>query len=257
MAHTEIQDPPSFILRTDLQKAAFENGFRVETGLEQGWFCFKSTTAPTQVWLSGASDIGPWHIAINHLGVAAELNWPRINTGTPGIAASSFVKLPQLYTAIERVYQLAVSLPDAPLATFQKQASRLPQTTEAERLVVQRVGQNIFRDALLEYWGGKCPLTGISDKALLRASHIVAWVDCDDDRQRLDVHNGLLLSALWDAAFDAGKVSFSAAGTILAHPGLSVADREFLFQGATSSLLGLKPEHLNNLARHRERHGFL
>ena len=27
--------------------------------------------------------------------------------------------------------------------------------------------------------------------------------------QRLDVHNGLLLSALWDAAFDQGLVSFA------------------------------------------------
>ena len=28
------------------------------------------------------------------------------------------------------------------------------------------------------------------------------WSECSDE-QRLDVHNGLLLSALWDAAFDA------------------------------------------------------
>ena len=48
------------------------------------------------------------------------------------------------------------------------------------------------------------PLTGITDEALLRASHIVAWADCETDALRLDVHNGLLLSALWDAAFDAG-----------------------------------------------------
>ena len=29
------------------------------------------------------------------------------------------------------------------------------------------------------------------------------------DALRLDVHNGLLLSALWDAAFDAGLISFA------------------------------------------------
>ncbi len=45
-------------------------------------------------------------------------------------------------------------------------------------------------------------MTGISDTALLRASHIVPWAKCSDDAQRLDVHNGLLLSALWDAAID-------------------------------------------------------
>jgi HNH endonuclease len=55
----------------------------------------------------------------------------------------------------------------------------------AERLVIQRIGQNVFRDALMDYWGGRCPLTGISEPALLRASHIVPWFDCDD-AQRLD-----------------------------------------------------------------------
>src|SRR3977135_1680410 len=71
---------------------------------------------------------------------------------------------------------------------------------------------SIFRDALMDYWGGRCPLTGITEPALLRASHIVPWAECDD-AQRLDVHNGLLLSALWDAAFDAGLISFADDGT--------------------------------------------
>jgi hypothetical protein len=40
------------------------------------------------------------------------------------------------------------------------------------------------------------------------------------------VHNGLLLSALWDAAFDTGLVSFADDGTVLASPDLSLADAE-------------------------------
>jgi predicted restriction endonuclease len=51
----------------------------------------------------------------------------------------------------------------------------------------------------------------------LRASHIVPWADCDDE-QRLDIHNGLLLSALWDGAFDQGLVSFADDGAVLASP---------------------------------------
>jgi predicted restriction endonuclease len=69
----------------------------------------------------------------------------------------------------------------------------------------------------MDYWEGRCPITGITDPALLRASHIVAWAECDD-AQRLDVHNGLLLSALWDAAFDTGLVSFADDGTVRASP---------------------------------------
>jgi hypothetical protein len=98
-------------------------------------------------------------------------------------------------------------------------------------LVVQRIGQGIFRARLMDYRQGCCPLTGISDPALLRASHIIPWADCESDAERLDVHNGLLLSALWDAAFDAGLVALEtqwrcwvAAGHALpgvAHPDLT------------------------------------
>ena len=72
-------------------------------------------------------------------------------------------------------YALGVSLPDAPLREFETRAADLPGTTEAERLVVLRIGQNIFRASLMDYWQGRCPLTGISDRPLLRASHIVPW----------------------------------------------------------------------------------
>jgi HNH endonuclease len=131
----------------------------------------------------------------------------------PGLATFMLATLPQLHAALDRVYKLAVSLPDAPLARFQVKTSGLPRTTEAERLVIQRIGQDVFRDALMDYWGGSCPLTGITDPALLRASHIVPWAECSDE-QRLDIHNGLLLSALWDAAFDQGLVSFADDGTL-------------------------------------------
>ena len=64
-----------------------------------------------------------------------------------------------------------------------------------------------------------------ADPALLRASHIVPWSDCNDEL-RLDVHNGLLLSALWDAAFDPGLVSFADDGTPLFGPKLSATARK-------------------------------
>ena len=82
-----------------------------------------------------------------------------------------FETLTQLHAALDRVYKLAVSLPDVPLARFRAKTAGLPRTTEAERLVIQRIGQDIFRDALMDYWGGRCPMTGITDPALLRASH--------------------------------------------------------------------------------------
>ncbi len=54
---------------------------------------------------------------------------------------------------------------------------------------------------------GRCAITGLAVPALLRASHIKPWADCDDDKEQLDVFNGFLLSASLDAAFDSGVIS--------------------------------------------------
>ncbi len=250
------EDPPGFVVRTEAQKAAWDNGFRLERGVEPGgWLRYGSTTAHGEIWISGVSPRGPWLLSIDHSGVAAELaTTPRSPFLGPGLATFSLASLTALHAALDRVYKLGVSLPDAPLAHFRAQTSHLPQTTEAERLVVQRIGQDIFRTALMDYWGGCCPITGISDPALLRASHIVPWAECDD-AQRLDVHNGLLLSALWDAAFDAGLVSFADDGTVLASPGLSAAARTELGIERAPPLPNLRDVHRANLDTHRHRHG--
>ncbi|MCA8904833.1 MAG: HNH endonuclease, partial [Hyphomonas sp.] len=147
-------------------------------------------------------------LALDHAGVIAEIGIEASDTAGPGLARFRLASLALLYGVMPRVYELAASLPDAPLQEFIHRTKHLPKTTEAERLVVQRVGQNIFRERLIKYWRGRCPLTGIVDKPLLRASHIKPWRDCENDAERLDVHNGLLLSALWDAVFDGGLVTF-------------------------------------------------
>lgn len=246
-----VEDPPGFVVRTEAQKAAFDNGFRLERGVTAGWIGYASTTARGDIWIAGVSPVGPWLLSVSHPGVAAELGHERMDRQGPGCADFVFASLSSLHDAVERAYKLGVSLPDAPLDAFQKQTQQMPRTTEVERLAVQRVGQDVFRKALMAYWGGRCPMTGVSDPALLRASHIVPWADCDSDAQRLDVHNGLLLSALWDAAFDAALVSFTNEGEVIVSPSLAVVDRQVLLGGAARQLIGLTPKHSPNLARHR------
>ena len=251
-----VETPPGFVVRTEAQKVAFDNGFRLERGVESGWLRYGSTTARGDVWIAGASARGPWLLSVSHPGVAAELAQGGAPVEGPGVASWEFSTLAGLYSAVSRAYQLGVSLPDAPLQTFRDRAAGLPRTTEAERLVVQRIGQDIFRKSLLEYWKHRCPLTGVVDPALLRASHIVSWAECDDDAHRLDVYNGLLLSALWDAAFDAGKISFADDGEVLFHPTLGETERNLIVANAAPRLVGLSPKHLVNLERHRKRSGF-
>lgn len=244
-----IQFPQSFVVGTECRKAAFQNGFRRDLGAMDGWARYASTTAKGSIYLAAATDAGPWYLALDHAGVVGELGLPRKELAGPGIARYVFITLGELYGILPRVYALGVALPDGPLEAFEDATKGMPLTTEAERLAVQRIGQGIFRDRLMTYWEGRCPLTDISDAALLRASHIKPWAQCETDAARLDVHNGLLLSALWDAAFDEGLVTFTDDG----YPRFSLR----LTEAARSALgwkapLPLTDLHREYLAFHRQ-----
>lgn len=65
--------------------------------------------------------------------------------------------------------------------------------------------------------------------------------------------NGLLLAADWDAAFDAGLVTFQDDGQVAYSPRLSSISRSRLESGSLTvpRLLGLRPSHLPYLSFHR------
>jgi hypothetical protein len=158
------ENPPGFVVRTEAQKAAGDNGYRLEHGVEGGWLHYASTTAPGSIWIAGASGRGPWLLSLDHSGVAAEIGaLPPSPKSGPGLGTFMLANLTDLHAALDRVYKLAMSLPEAPLERFKAQTANLPRTTEAERLVIQRIGQDVFRDALMDYWGGRCPITGITE----------------------------------------------------------------------------------------------
>ena len=148
------EDPPGFIVRTEAHKAASANGFRLERGIKGGWLSFGSSTAQVGIWIAGASKNGSWLLSVDRAEVCAEFDLPlAADYSGPGVAAFIFDTLQALYGALDRIYRLGISLPDAPFQAFQVSAHGLPRTTEAEGLVVQRVGQDLFRQALLAYWG--------------------------------------------------------------------------------------------------------
>jgi hypothetical protein len=221
------------------------------------WLGYRSTTARGEIWIARDPVQNSWLLAITHPGVVSEISLSRAEiANAPGHASYAFSKLANLYDALDRAYKLGVSLPDAPLEVFRKLTVNLPRSTEAERLTVVRVGQDVFRYALLEYWNSRCPLTDITDPGLLRASHIVPWAECESDDPRLDVHNGLLLSVLWDCAFDSGLISFSDTGTVLRSSRLSDAGALALQLDSVPSISQLRDSHRRNLARHRAKHAF-
>jgi putative restriction endonuclease len=77
--------------------------------------------------------------------------------------------------------------------------------TEATANVKVRRGQQFFRQTILNAFGVRCCISGINVPRLLVASHIKPWRDFP--KERLDPRNGLCLSTLHDAAFDAGLIT--------------------------------------------------
>ena len=88
------------------------------------------------------------------------------------------------------------------------------ETTEKLQLTKARIGQGLFRTQL-EAIEPKCRVTGVTNKALLIASHIKPWSKCENNAERLDGNNGLLLSPHIDRLFDRGWITFSDAGDLL------------------------------------------
>lgn len=157
-----------------------------------------------------------------------------------------------LYNALRTSASRARTKPNRVADEFKSQTAAMPKGTEAERLVVQRVGQGLFRSALLDFWQGRCCVTGLDLPELLRASHIRPWAKCETDEQRLDVFNGLLLAPHLDALFDAGFMTVQDDGAVRFAASLSMSQRHQL--GLTGELVvhALRAEHLKYLGFHRD-----
>jgi putative restriction endonuclease len=77
--------------------------------------------------------------------------------------------------------------------------------TESQATVKVRRGQQFFRQSVLTAYGVHCCICGINVPRLLVASHIKPWGQFPNER--LNPQNGLCLSTLHDAAFDAGLIT--------------------------------------------------
>ena len=136
---------------------------------------------------------------------------------------------------------------------FQSQTATLPRSTEVERSIIQRVGQDIFRRGLLEYWNSRCAITDLAVPELLRASHIKPWADCENDSERLDIFNGYLLAPSLDAAFDAGFITVADTGEILVSDLLGKEARGLLGLDQVMKLRGVADEHRRYPFWHRSK----
>jgi hypothetical protein len=241
---------------TRLEKAAVDNGFDLERGRDGDWLVFGSSHASLQIWLSALGET-LFLLALSRVDVFDALAPLGVPFGDPlpkgAAAARGACDLPSLHRLVRRAFQLARALPDEPFKVFLDKTAGLPRATEAERLVVQRVGQDIFRERLLDYWEGRCAVTGLAVPDLLRASHIKPWADCESDAERLDAFNGLLLAPHLDAAFDRGFITVADNGTVVLSEALDREARQALDVERPMRVFNLADGHRRYLSWHQDR----
>lgn len=248
--------PIAHAVRTRLEKAASDNGFDLELAPEGDWIGFASSHAPLRIWLTALGD-ALFLAAVSLPSVAralADHGTAFVNPLPTGAAgARSVTDFASLHSLLRRAFLLSRTLPDELWKTFAEKAAGLPRSTEAERLVVVRIGQDLFRKGLLDYGEGRCVISGLAVPELLRASHIKPWAECDRDEERLDVHNGLLLSANLDAAFDGGFISVADSGLVLVSGALDGEARALLGLARPVKVRGIAEGHRRYLGWHREK----
>lgn len=120
--------------------------------------------------------------------------------------------------------------------------------TTREAVVKQRVNQNVFRSMILANYKTTCAITGITVPELLVASHIIPWIE--NEQERLNPENGICLSSLYDKAFDQGLISINSDYTIILSQKLKEYSRcdfyNMHFASIEDTRIRLPEEHLPN-----------
>lgn len=245
--------------RALIEKAGHDHGFEHTVSATGAAVTLGSARHPAKAEVSWAQQGYAMALVQGPATLPSELarsfaDWPR--AGDAYVATTDA----QLAQWLHRAAVLAQSLPNQAAVDFDAQVQQalaaLPAadslSTEVQRLVRQRVGQDRYRQAMLDYWGGACAVTGLTLAPALRASHAKPWADCTTDAERLDVFNGFLLSANLDALFDKFLISFSDAGELLIGSSVSLADRHLLGLSNGFKLRWLAPGHAPYLQYHRD-----
>lgn len=126
----------------------------------------------------------------------------------------------------------------------------IPNETERAGLVTSRIGQGAYRKSIIHRWQYQCAVTGFSKLDILIASHIIPWSKSSNE-QRLDVHNGILLSPTYDALFDRHLISFNDKGRIILSDSIEISAYEKIGVTGREQIKDLSAYNENYLAIHR------
>lgn len=130
------------------------------------------------------------------------------------------------------------------------QAKRLEGDLEKVQMTKSRRGQGLFK-ANVRMVENSCRVTGVTNIKHLRASHIKPW-SVSDNFEKLDGHNGLLLSPHIDHLFDRGFISFETTGEMLISTELNPSVLDKWFISPSRNVGEFKKEQMKYLEYHRE-----
>lgn len=111
-----------------------------------------------------------------------------------------------------------------------------------------RYVQALYRKKLVASWGC-CMVTGV--KVQCKASHIKPRNQCEDQTEKSNVFNGLLLNPVLDSLFDKGWISFEDDGQILFSSKLDADEIQRLGLSSTLKLQIIRSGHRAYLRYHR------
>lgn len=243
--------------RSLIEKAGYNNGFENVRESSAEGVTLSSSRHKTEARI-GSSGVDPndWNITFTGTSLVNELA-RSFATGPQSGSTFQAHGASELWRLLRRAAELAMSLPNQAAEAYTEEIAKIeanpPTTTEALAIVKQRRGQELFRKALMDYWGGACAVTGITVPELLRASHAKPWADCESDEERLNVFNGFLLCAHLDALFDRGLMTFGETGTAVFSETIDATTRELLNLPSGMKLRWMATEHGAFLQWHRER----
>lgn len=246
--------------RTLIEKAGHDNGFEYVLPGDAQYVALASARHPARVRVSVAGQGFEAGIATGSATLVQELE-RTFATSQRGAATFMLSSEAVLAHWLRRAAALSQALPNQAVTAFEQQvqaelaqlAPPVAQNTEVLRMVRQRLGQQAYRQAMLDYWGGACAVTGLALAPVLRASHAKPWALCDSDAERLDVFNGLLLAAHLDALFDQFLLSFDEQGRVMISPVLDTVSCSVLGLGPVLRMRWVAPEHQPYMSHHRQR----
>jgi hypothetical protein len=241
--------------RTLIEKAGYSHGWENVQESTPERVVMYSARHKAEAHIRPTATPNVWQVTFPQGPPTAELirSLPELHAGGDTFQAAGEAPLGRL---LRRAAELAMSLPNQAADHYATEIAKLdanpPSTTEVLALVKQRRGQDLFRAALMDYWGGACAVTGIAIPELLRASHAKPWAKCETDQERLNVFNGFLLCAHLDALFDQGLMTFDDQGTPIYSAKLDTETRSKLSLSPDHKLRWITAQHTPFLSWHRQ-----